>query len=77
MAISLDQAGQIWLDVMRNTPCEPSPLLALLERGPRPTYRERLDRPKVNYKGETIPQRALVERNIRLLGRPKQKPNLP
>lgn len=63
---------------MRETPwADGSALYALLSGGPRPTYRESLDKPKLNWYGEVIPQIVLVRNNIGRLGKPKRAPRLP
>lgn len=41
------------------------------------TYRESLDRVKINHFGEPIPRIEIVRQNLRALGKPPRPPRLP
>lgn len=76
--------GQIvleaWEHVLRTTedPLRISgPLYQALNGEKGPTYREHLDRIRVNHFGDRIPRIEIVKRNIKRLGKPQRKPRLP
>lgn len=78
--ISADQIARVWQQSLQETPdpfWQGSPFITHLMGGPRMTYREQLDRPKLNYRGEVIPQIVLVRANLRRLGKPRVPPRIP
>lgn len=54
-----------WEHSIKTTPWDDgSDMLTDLLGGPRVSYRERLDRPRRNYRGEIIPQIDVVRHNL-------------
>ena len=68
MAITAKDIADIWSRTIRETPWHESTFLNHFLGLPRPSYRETLDRPAVNWHGDVIPRRVILERNARLLG---------
>ena len=68
--VTAEGAARAWAEVWLETP-DP-----FAWEGPL-TYRERLTRPRVNVRGEVIPQIALVRANLRRLGKPRVRPRIP
>jgi len=75
--ISADEIARVWQETLRKTP-DPfaSPSVTHLLGG-QMSYREQLDRPKLNYFGEVIPQIVLVRANLLRLGKPRVPPQIP
>lgn len=76
--MTTEEVFDVWTQVARETPSdlwEDSILYQILGVGRRPSYREDLDRPRLNMFGDVIPRIVLVRNNIRRLGR--SRPNLP
>ncbi len=70
--------ADVWDRVLDETPypwAGQNPMMCKLLGFPCPSYRERLDQPQRNYRGNVIPRIVLV-RN-RMLSRLKTRPRLP
>ena len=68
MAITAAQIAEIWNVTVRDTPStyhEMSPWMEKVFDLPRTSYRERLDKQRLNARGVLIPHIAIVRNNIR------------
>lgn len=63
--LSLTLVADVYREVLETTPApDYSPLLEMLGGAPRFSYRDRLDRQPVNYRGVPIPRIAIVRQHL-------------
>jgi hypothetical protein len=68
--------ADIWAQVMDTTPWDGDACYIFAEMlgYPRLNYRQRLDRPRQNFRGGVIPRISIVRNNLRALGSVRMDP---